>query len=201
MKLNIIIVGVGGQGALTTAGILARAAMRSGLNVITAETHGMAQRGGSVEVHVRIGNVRAPLIPIGAADIMIALEPSEALRYAKYLNPQTTIILNTRKIIPPSVTTGISTYPSLEKIIRTLKSITDKIFAVNASEIAEEAGNILTSNVVVLGILLGITDIPVDYTGIEETIKEVMPAPVVDVNLKALKLGYDYSKSIRPSVV
>ncbi|MEM0331318.1 MAG: 2-oxoacid:acceptor oxidoreductase family protein, partial [Archaeoglobaceae archaeon] len=82
MELNILVVGVGGQGALTTAHLIARSAMKAGLNVLVAETHGMAQRGGSVEVHVRIGDVHSPLIPDCGADIVLALEPSEALRYA-----------------------------------------------------------------------------------------------------------------------
>ncbi|MCX8172289.1 MAG: 2-oxoacid:acceptor oxidoreductase family protein, partial [Archaeoglobaceae archaeon] len=104
MELNILVVGVGGQGALTTAHLIAHSAMRAGLNVLVAETHGMAQRGGSVEVHVRIGEVSSPLIPELGADVVLALEPSEALRYAKYIKSDTKIILNSRKIIPPSVT-------------------------------------------------------------------------------------------------
>ncbi len=131
MRLNIIIVGVGGQGALTTSGIIARAAMKAGLNVLTAETHGMAQRGGSVDVHVRIGDVKAPLIPEGGADVMIALEPAEALRYARFLNRKSLVILNTRKIIPPSVTAGSATYPALGDIIGELRQRTTRTPHVN----------------------------------------------------------------------
>ena len=201
MKLNVLIVGVGGQGALTTAGIIARAAMKAGLNVVTAETHGMAQRGGSVEVHVRIGDVRAPLIPIGCVDVMIALELSEALRYAKFLNDKSVVILNTRKIVPPSVTSGLAKYPELDEIISELKKVAGKIIAVNASEIAEKAGNILVTNVVVVGMLLGYFDMPFSYKHVEEVIKEVMPEKVVELNLRALKMGYESAKSAPPSAV
>jgi len=201
MKLNVVIVGVGGQGALTTSGILARAAMKAGLNVITAETHGMAQRGGSVEVHVRIGDVKAPLIPEGKADVMIALEPSEALRYSKFLNSKSIVILNTRKIIPTSVTAGTGTYPELDEILTELRKITPRVIAVNASEIAEKAGNILATNVVVIGMLLGYFPMPFKIEHVEEVIREVMPDKIVDLNLRALKMGYESTKSVQPSVV
>ncbi len=195
MKLNILIAGVGGQGALTTAAVIARAAMKSGLNVITAETHGMAQRGGSVEVHVRIGDVKAPLIPEGGADILIALEPSEALRYSKYISENTVVILNTRKIIPPSVTTGQSKYPDLKDIVSEIQNLTKNIKVVNASELAEKIGTILATNIVVIGMLLAYCDIPIKYEDVEKTIQETMPEKVVDLNLKALKIGYEYAKS------
>ncbi len=197
MKLNILIAGVGGQGALTTAGIIARAAMKAGYNVVTAETHGMAQRGGSVEVHVRIGNVRSPLIPEGGADIMIALEPAEALRYAKYLNDRSVVILNTRKIVPPSVTAGFATYPAIDEIIGELAKMTKHIIPVKASEIAENAGSVLTTNVVVVGMLLGYCDMPFSYNDVKEVIKEVMPDKIAEMNLRALKMGYEAAKSVK----
>jgi len=192
MKLNVLLVGVGGQGILTSAAILARAALKAGVNVITAETHGMAQRGGSVEVHVRFGNVKAPLIPLGSADVMIALELVEALRYTHYLNENSTIILNTREIIPPSVTVGTAEYPSIDEIINRLKEITEKIYVVEASSVAEKIGSIQSTNVVVLGMLSKILDLPFGYEKLEEAVKEVLPEKLHEVNLKALKAGYDY---------
>jgi indolepyruvate ferredoxin oxidoreductase beta subunit len=193
-KLNILIVGVGGQGALTTAAIIARAAMKEGLNVLTAETHGMAQRGGSVEVHVRIGDVRSPLIPEGGADIVIALEPSEAIRYSRFLNSSTVILLNSRKIIPPSVSVGIAKYPELHEIVRWLGKVTKRIHVVNASEIAEKAGNVLATNVVVVGMLLGLLNVPLRYESVEEAVKEVLPERIIEMNLQALKMGYESVK-------
>ncbi len=198
MKLNIIVVGVGGQGALTTAAIIARAAMKAGLNVITAETHGMAQRGGSVDVHVRIGDVKAPTIPIGSADVMIALEPSESLRYSKFLNENSVVILNDKPIIPPTVSVGVSGYPSLEEILENLRKITQRIYVVNASDIAEEIGSTRVTNVVVIGILLKLLNLPFKYEHVEEALRDLMSGDILELNLKALKAGF---KSVQPSVV
>lgn len=193
MKLDILLVGVGGQGILTTSNILARAALKAGVNVVTAETHGMAQRGGSVEVHVRIGDVHAPLIPVGGADYAISLEPVEILRYTQYLNENTTVILNDRPIVPPSVSAGLGRYPEMEEILETLKSVTENIKLVSASKIAEEvAGTIQATNVVVVGMLAKLADLPFDYEILEEVIKEFFPERLVEPNLKALKAGYEY---------
>ncbi len=191
MRLNILIAGVGGQGALTIASILARAALKSKVNVLTAETHGMAQRGGSVEVHVRMGNVFSPLIPLCDADVMIALEPSEALRYSNYLNERSKVILNSRPIIPPSVTIGKAEYPELDLIVDELKKVTHDIHVVDASSIAEKLGAIQATNVVVIGMLAKLVDLPVRYKTLEEALKEVLPEKLHEINLKALKSGYD----------
>ena len=193
MKLDILLVGVGGQGILTTSNILARAALKAGVNVVTAETHGMAQRGGSVEVHVRLGDVYAPLIPVGGADYAISLEPVEILRYTQYLNEDTTVILNDRPIVPPSVSAGLGRYPEINEILEALKDITKNVKLVSASKIAEEvAGTIQATNVVVVGMLARLADLPFDYEILEEVVKEFFPKRLVEPNLKALKAGYNY---------
>ncbi|MEM4472560.1 MAG: indolepyruvate oxidoreductase subunit beta [Archaeoglobaceae archaeon] len=190
MKLNILVLGVGGQGAITTAHLIARAALKAGLNVISAETHGMAQRGGSVEVHVRIGDVFAPLIPEGSADIVLALEPVEALRYAKYIGKRTTVILNSRKIIPPSVTVGLGKYPELEEIVENLRRIAKKVYVVPASDIALKLGDVVATNVVMVGILLSLFEMPFKLEHVEEVIRETMRN--AEMNIKALKMGYNF---------
>jgi len=190
VKLNILVVGVGGQGAITTAHLIARSAMKAGLNAITAETHGMAQRGGSVEVHVRIGDVSSPLIPDGSADIVLALEPVEALRYAKYIGRKSSVVLNSRKIIPPSVTIGLAKYPELDEIAGNLKKIAKNVYIVPASEIAAKLGDSVAANVVMVGILLALFDMPFKLQHVEEVIKETMKNP--EMNLKALKMGYEF---------
>jgi len=158
--MDIVIVGVGGQGILTSSTIIAKAAMKAGLNVLTSEVHGMAQRGGSVEVHVRIGDVLSPLIPPGNADVMIALELVEALRYSKYLSSDSTVIINRKRIVPTTVTLGLSNYPDEETVLSKLREITPKIYPVNASEIAEELGSVQATNVVVLGMMAKLIDLP-----------------------------------------
>jgi indolepyruvate ferredoxin oxidoreductase beta subunit len=191
-KVNILLVGVGGQGILTTSGIIARAALKAGVNVVTAETHGMAQRGGSVEVHVRLGDVHSPLIPYAGADVVVALEPVEAARYAQYINENTLVILNNRTIVPTTVSAGLATYPKFEDILATLEKITKKIKVVEASKIANEvAGTVQATNVVVIGMLLKLIDLPIDYGKFEETVKEVFPERLREANLKALKAGYE----------
>ncbi len=189
--MDVIIVGVGGQGILTSSTILAKAAMKAGLNVLTSEVHGMAQRGGSVEVHVRIGDVLSPLIPLGSADVMIALELAEALRYTKYLNENSVVIVNTRPVIPITVTLGVAEYPDAEEVLDRLREITPRVYPVNASEIAEKLGAIQATNVVVLGMLAKLIELPFGYKEIEEAVKDVLPPKLHDLNLKALKAGYD----------
>ncbi len=192
-ETNVLLVGVGGQGILTTSAILARSALKAGVNVVTAETHGMAQRGGSVEVHVRFGEVDSPLIPYGSADIVVSLEPVEILRYTQYLNGGTKIILNTRSIIPPTVSTGIGKYPELEQILQAVEKITNDISVVNASDVAERyAGTVQATNVVVIGMLAKKIELPFSFETIQETIKEFFPERLVEPNLRALKAGYEY---------
>ena len=189
--MDIVIVGVGGQGILTSSTIIAKAAMKAGLNVLTSEVHGMAQRGGSVEVHVRIGDVLSPLIPPGNADVMIALELVEALRYSKYLSSDSTVIINRKRIFPTTVTLGLSNYPDEETVLSKLKEITPKIYPVNASEIAEELGSVQATNVVVLGMMAKIVDLPFGLEELESAVREVLPPKLHELNVKALRAGYD----------
>ena len=195
-QLNVLLVGVGGQGILTTAAILGRAALKAGVNVVTAETHGMAQRGGSVEVHVRFGEVYSPLIPIGGADIVVSLEPVEAARYARYLNRESLVLLNSRSVIPPLVSSGLARYPSMEEIVSSLREIAGRVIVVEASKIAEEVtGGIQATNVVVIGMLAGLVELPFSLEAIEEALKEVLPERLHQQNLKALKAGYESMKA------
>ena len=188
MEVNILLTGVGGQGILTSSMILARAAMNSGKNVLTAETHGMAQRGGSVEVHVRIGDVLSPLIPHGSADYVVSLELSEVLRYAKYYGEKTVAIVNTGRIVPPSVSRGEAEYPGEDKVGESLSWL--KLHLINASEIAEKAGNVQATNVAILGSFCKVSGV-FTLKELEKAVMDVLPEKLHDVNLKALKMGYE----------
>ncbi|NOY10826.1 MAG: indolepyruvate ferredoxin oxidoreductase subunit beta [Archaeoglobi archaeon] len=196
MKVNVLIVGVGGQGVLTTSGLLARAGMYEGLNVVSAETHGMAQRGGSVEVHLRFGDVRAPLIPYGHADFIASLEPVEVLRYGQYMNENTVVLINTRPISPPSVSTGDARYPSMDEILERVEGVTENIHLINASEIAERLGNIQAANVVMAGALIGL-GLPISIESVEMAIADVMPEKIRDLNVKALREGFAAGQRLR----
>ncbi|RLG60069.1 MAG: indolepyruvate ferredoxin oxidoreductase subunit beta [Candidatus Hydrothermarchaeota archaeon] len=192
-KLSIIITGVGGQGILLASNVLGKAAIYEGYNVIGSETHGMAQRGGSVVSHVRIGNVFSPLIPKGKADYMLAFEPLEALRNAEFLNEKSIAIVNTYPIIPTTLRGEVWKYPKVEKILTELKKFSE-VMAINASELARKAGSIKTLNVVMLGALAS-TNFPLKEENLKRAIREIVPPKTIEINMKAFELGKIASKS------
>ena len=189
MSLNIIVAGVGGQGLLTFASILASAALRRNIKALVAETHGLSQRGGSVRVHVRIGDVEAPLIPRGLADAIVALELIEAVRSIEYANRNTVIIAN-RQIRKPPLP-GVKA-PSIDEVLNMFKELKIKSYIIDAEEIALKAGGSLSTNIVMLGALLktGILSKLVDIQSVEEVVKS-MKGVWIEVNLRALRSGYE----------
>jgi len=148
--LNIVIVGVGGQGLLSTAQLIGWASLKSELNVLIAETHGLSQRGGSVIVHVRLGDVTSPLIPTGRANIMLALEILEAARYIKYMRKDSLAIIN-RKLIKPNIP-GVKVEGE-ENIVSTIRSRVRHAYFIDATAKALKEGNPVGANMVVLGFL------------------------------------------------
>jgi indolepyruvate ferredoxin oxidoreductase beta subunit len=148
---NIVICGVGGQGIILASNVLCHTAFVEGFDVKKSEVHGMAQRGGSVITHVRIGDkIYSPLIEQGNSDIVLAFEKLEAMRYIHYLKKNGTAIVNDRKILPMSVLTGAASYP--ENIKANLKRH-GEIYYVDAEKVALELGNIRTVNIILLGVL------------------------------------------------
>lgn len=190
-EFNILITGVGGQGVILMSELLGKAAIADGLSVRGSEILGMAVRGGSVTTIIRVGeDVYGPLIPAGKCDIVIGLEPSEALRNAHFLSKSGLVILNTVPIIPFTVSLGQCSYPSLEQIVEKLNSITGKIIKLDAAQIAREAGSLLAANIVMLGALFGTELLPLKIATIKERIEARFPAKVAPVNIKAFDLGY-----------
>ncbi len=186
---NIIMVGVGGTGVLTAARIIATAAMLNGDNVRMGEIHGMAQRGGAVVCTVRIGEeVRGPIITTGTADLLLSIEPVEALRHVDRVSPNGKIVLGMYHITPTAVLLGRSQYPRDEEIIKDLKRFAD-VVTVDAAELAEKAGNILTMNTVLIGAAAGLGRIPPHKAMIISALKEVLPSRYHEVNIKAFELG------------
>ncbi|MFO7967155.1 MAG: indolepyruvate ferredoxin oxidoreductase subunit beta [Archaeoglobaceae archaeon] len=190
-KFNVLLVGVGGQGILTSAMILGEAALNADINVLGAETHGMAQRGGSVEVHIRMGNVYSPLIPVGGADTIVSLEPVEALRFSRYAKEGTKVVLNTRSIVPLSASMEGLEYPSIKEITETLEDIGCKVYPFDATAIAERVARAQASNVVLLGALSSAVELPFDIRSLESGLKSVLPEKLHKMNIKALKSGYE----------
>ncbi len=189
-ELNVIMAGVGGQGVVLMSEILGNAAVRDGLRVRGSEVLGMAQRGGSVFSNIRFGDeVYAPLTTEGKCDSLVALEPSEALRNIQYLNKQSIVIANTRKIVPATVSMGKSQYPDLKVIEEKLKEAAGRVILVDAIELAEKAGNRQTTNVVMLGTMFGCGKMPVKLETVKAAILERVPPKAADVTMKAFELG------------
>ncbi|ADY01835.1 indolepyruvate:ferredoxin oxidoreductase (IOR), beta subunit [Vulcanisaeta moutnovskia 768-28] len=193
MRLNIYLAGVGGQGLVTFATILGDAAIRAGYKALVAETHGLSQRGGSIDVHVRIGDVDAPLIPKGGADIIVAFEILEAFRALDYANENTIFIVNRRLIRPTATKQKI---PSIEDLESMLKGSIKNIYIVNAYNDAIRLGNVIYENTVILGALYSIMKLSnyIPQNIIEESIRTNIRRDT-DKNLKAFAQGLKYGSN------
>lgn len=186
-NLNIMIVGVGGQGTLLASRVLGNVALKMDSDVKVSEVHGMSQRGGSVVTYVKFGKkVYSPLIEPGEADVILAFERLEALRWAEYLKDGGTILVNEQRIDPMPVIIGKAKYP--EEIIEKLKARNINTMTIDALKIAKECGNIKAVNVVLLGLLA--KSIDTDKQLWLDAIREVVPAKALDVNVKAFEAGY-----------
>ena len=186
-NVNIMVVGVGGQGTLLTSRIIGKTALKAGYDVKLSEVHGMAQRGGSVVTFVRYGEkVYEPVVEEGSADVLIAFERLEALRYAHFLKKDGVIIVNDCRIDPMTVVIGASEYP--ENIIENLEK-EHKIYSIDGGAIANELGNSKVLNSVVLGLAAK----HIGFTKEEwlDVISKTVPQKTIEINEKAFLKGYD----------
>lgn len=184
---NIMIVGVGVQGTLLTSRILGDITVTAGYDVKLSEVHGMAQRGGSVVTFVRYGKkVAEPIIEEGQADVLIAFEKLDALRYAHFLKKDGAIIVNEQRIDPITVVTGAAQYP--ENIIENLEKEYN-VYKVNAMEEALKLGNSRVFNIIVLGVAAKHMDFSKEAW--LEAIEKTVPPKTVEINKKAFLLGYE----------
>lgn len=185
---NILIVGVGGQGTLLSSRILGTIALDQGFDVKLSEVHGMAQRGGSVVTHVRYGDkVHSPIIDMGQADIIIAFESLEAIRWIGYLKKGGKIFVNTQEILPMPVITGAAKYP--EGIGESIKTIAKEAVLIDALTLAKEAGSVKAVNTVLLGVLAKHSDIAKEH--FIEAIQKTIAPKFLDLNLQAFEKGYE----------
>lgn len=185
--VSILIVGVGGQGTLLTSKILGNVAIESGYDVKMSEVHGMAQRGGSVVTYVRMGDeVSSPIIEIGSADVILAFEELEALRWIDYLKKDGILIINTQRIDPMPVIMRKDEYPDgiLDKLSDKIKNIV----SIDALSHAKEAGTFKAVNVVMLGKLA--KELGFDKKIFIASIKKTVPQKFIDLNLIAFEKGY-----------
>lgn len=189
MKIDIILSGVGGQGILTIATIIGEAALNEGLNIKQAEVHGMSQRGGDVQSNLRISSdkIHSDLIAKGTSDIIISLEPMEALRYLPYLKKEGWIVTSSTPFI------NIPTYPETESVLGELADRSNTI-TIDVEAVAQEAGIPRAANIVLLGAASKVLGI--EYSKLEQGIRSIFSRKgeqVVEMNLKALKIGREYA--------
>jgi indolepyruvate ferredoxin oxidoreductase beta subunit len=183
---NILFCGVGGQGILLASEITAYALLETGADVKKSEVHGMAQRGGSVVAHLRYGDrVYSPLISPGEADVAVAFEKMEAVRYLPYYHPGTKVIVNTHQILPPAVATGKMLYP--ENIVEELMARKLAVTSLNAFEVARAVGEIRSVNIVMVGVLS--TMLSVAEEVFLKVMRDRIPQRFLEVNLKAFAEG------------
>jgi indolepyruvate ferredoxin oxidoreductase beta subunit len=195
-QYNILLAGVGGQGLMLLSQVMGDACTQSSVNVVVGAQHGLAQRSGSISAHIRIGDAYSPLIPYGTADLIIAMEATEALRYIEFLKQGGIVVMNSRIMHPPLETAPIvknrqekRMYITLEQIEEQLGKIADKVITIDAEKVAAESGNPRTENVVLLGAASALGGFPLQADPLKESVKRVVPERAVDANLKAFDLG------------
>ncbi len=192
MKKDIMLAGVGGQGILTIATIIGTAALAEGLELKQAEVHGMSQRGGDVQSHMRLSskNIASDLIPEGKADIVISVEPMESLRYVHMLHQGKGWLVTSMNPF-----NNISNYPELEDVLKDIWKL-PRYVTIDAEKVAKEQGSIKAANIVVLGAATPYLDIK--FESLEDAIRTVFARKgedMVKLNLKALRAGRDYAET------
>lgn len=183
---SIFLAGVGGQGIILASEVLCDAFLLAGYDVKKSEVHGMAQRGGAVTTHVRYGKkVFSPLIEPGKADLIVAFEKMEALRFLHFLSPEGGILVNAQEIMPPPVTAGKERYP--ERVAERLREATSRVWMVDALAAALSLHEVRAVNVVMLG--AASTLLPLPEERYAEALRARLPEKIVEVNLRAFRAG------------
>lgn len=195
--LNIAISGVGGQGVLTLAEILAKAALSDSHNVRVGEIHGMAQRGGHVICTVRIGDgARGPIIDEGMADLIVGFEPIETLREMQLVRSDGTVIMNTHVQYPVAVSMGKAEYPESEDITSAIKKFTSRLVELDAMALATKAGSSRSMNIVMFGTIIGSGLVPIKKDTAVKIVEEAFPGKYAENNARAFELGHEMIKTL-----
>ncbi len=191
MKKDIILGGVGGQGILTIATTIGTAALLEGLYLKQSEVHGMSQRGGDVQAHLRLSSnpIASDLIAAGKADMVISIEPMESLRYVNMLNKNSGWLITSMNPF-----NNIPDYPAIEEILKEIWKL-PRYITIDAEKTAKDAGSIRAANIVILGAATPF--IGLKYESLEQAIRNIFAKKgkdIINLNLKALKMGYDYAQ-------
>ena len=187
MVYNIYICGIGGQGIIKTSIVIGETAIHKDMNVVMSEIHGMSQRGGVVSTELKIGEDQSPIIQEGGADLIISFEPVEALRALPKSNKDSIIVTNISPVLPSTINQQDIDYPEVDDII-------SKVYAIDANEIAKNAGHPLSMNMAMLGAATGISTFPLEKDDVIEIMKENLPPKSIEINLKAFEEGYNSCK-------
>ena len=190
---NLVVCGVGGQGNILISRLIGRIVTGQGYIVSIGETFGAAQRGGSVFSSLRISKKRlyGPLIPEGQANVILSLEPMEALRQMKFLgNPEVMVLSNSKIVQPVDVLVGRDSYPDFDELKSTITNLSKHTWFVSATDIALDLGSPIVTNIVMLGALAGSKAMPISLKEAEAEVRATMPDSQIELNLEALKRGY-----------
>lgn len=185
------ICGVGGQGIIKTSVIIGEAAMNEGFNVVMSEIHGMSQREGSVSTELKIGDFDSSILPEHSANMILSFEPIELVRGLDKANKDTKLVFNTSPIIPSS---GDRPYPNITNLISILKENFDNVLPIDGNQLAIDAGNIVSLNMVLLGAVTADSNFPISKDAVIEAMKNNLNPKFHDLNLKAIESGYKWIK-------
>ncbi len=197
---RIVIAGTGGQGVLTAARFLTHFFLRSGEQVLSGQLHGMAQRGGSVQSTVMINCGISPAIPRGSADIVVGFEPVETVRSLGYISSKTRVFMNLSPVIPFVLSQnavlgqGITQYPDIDGLVESIRQATDRVYTLDATRLATEAGAAQAMNMVMLGSLIGAEIFPCTPDGFLDSVLRITPEKFAEINRKAFFLGVESVK-------
>ena len=193
---SILLAGVGGQGLMLLSQVIGDACTRTGVKVVVGAQHGLAQRSGSISAHIRIGDAYSPLIPYGTANLLIAMEATESLRYIEYLKQGGTVITSRRIMHAPLETAPLiknrqekRIYVTLEQVLENVGKVAGRIVALDADALASQAGNPRTENIVLLGAAASLEGFPLSSESLKESVKRIVPSRAIEANLKAFDLG------------
>ncbi len=193
--LSVLVVGVGGQGAITAARILGEAAKSSGMPVRVGKIHGMSQRGGSVESTVVIGPGQSPFMPLRGADVVLGLEPLELLRARPKLHAGSRVVVSSGRIVPTPMALKGDEYPDLEEIYDQVRPLVEQLVVVDGEDLAATAGNPRALNAILLGVLAGQGWLPFDERALLDQLDQRSPPKHRESNRRAFQVGKDAMSS------
>jgi indolepyruvate ferredoxin oxidoreductase, beta subunit len=190
MKLDLIFTGIGGQGVVVLSDIFCEAAVIDGFDVAKAEIHGMAQRGGSISAHVRVGDkVLSPLIEKGKSDVIVGFEVLETARALSMLKPNGTVVVNSKYIPPNSSIQDMDKLSTFESLMSMIRQKASKVFEVDGIGIASKVGNLLVVNTVLLGAVSALTEVPIKQESFQKAIAARLKEKYIKLNVQAFELG------------